>query len=127
VAKQLQLSLTNTGMIDHGLKANMQIDASIDRDGGSLEYCRLHDITIQLWLPFQNGFYEGVSLDNERFPELNRATDALAKEKGVLNSAVAIAWLLRHPAKMRPVMGTTNAGRPKSIARGCEVEMTHQE
>jgi len=127
VANQLQLSLTNTGMIDSGINVNMEIDRSIDRDGGILEYCRLHDITIQPWSPFQYGFFAGVFLDNDKFPELNRVIDALAEEKGVTNTAVAIAWLLRHPAKMQPIIGTTNATRVRDIAQASAVEMTRKE
>jgi predicted oxidoreductase len=127
IANQLQLSLTNTGMIDSGINVNMQIDRSIDRDGGILEYCRLHDITIQPWSPFLYGFFEGVFLDNAKFPELNQAIDALAEEKGVANTAIAIAWLLHHPAKMQPIVGTTNPGRLRDIARASAIEMTRQE
>jgi predicted oxidoreductase len=127
VANQLQLSLTNTGMIDSGFNVNMKIDRSIDRDGGILEYCRLHDITIQPWSPFQYGFFEGVFLDNDAFPDLNRAIDVLAEEKGVTNTAVAIAWLLRHPAKMQPIVGTTNPRRVRDIAQASVVEMTRKE
>ncbi|MCX6041032.1 MAG: aldo/keto reductase, partial [Caldilinea sp.] len=89
IANQLQLSLTNTGMIDAGFNVNMEIDPSIVRDGGILEYCRLHDITIQPWSPFQYGFFEGVFLGNDKFPELNRVIDAMAADKGVTNSAIA--------------------------------------
>src|ERR1051325_966883 len=71
VANQLQFSLTNTGMIDSGLNVNMEIDAGVNRDGGVLEYCRLKDITIQAWSPFQYGFFEGTFLGNAKFPELN--------------------------------------------------------
>lgn len=127
VANQLQLSITNTGMIDSGINVNMEIDRSIVRDGGVLEYCRLHDITIQPWSPFQYGFFEGVFLDNEKFPELNEAIDELAEEKDVTNTAIAIAWLLRHPAKMQPVIGTTNPQRVRDIAEASGVEMTRQE
>jgi predicted oxidoreductase len=127
IANQLQLSLTNTGMIDRGINVNMQIDRSVDRDGGILEFCRLHDITIQPWSPFQYGFFEGVFLDNDRFPELNRTIDGLAEEKGVTNSAIAIAWLLRHPAKMQPIIGTTNADRVRDIARASGIAMTRRE
>lgn len=127
IANQLQLSLTNTGMIDSGINVNMQIDRSIDRDGGILEYCRLHDITIQPWSPFQYGFFEGVFLDNDKFPKLNQTIDELAEEYGVTNNAVAIAWLLRHPAKMQPILGTTNPKRIRDIAQASTVEMTRKE
>ncbi|MBU6350725.1 MAG: aldo/keto reductase [Chloroflexi bacterium] len=127
IANQLQLSLTNTGMIDAGFNVNMEIDPSIVRDGGILEYCRLHDITIQPWSPFQYGFFEGVFLGNDKFPELNGAIDAMAAAKGVTNSAIAVAWLLRHPAKMQPILGTTQPQRVREIAQAAQVEMTREE
>ncbi len=127
VANQLQLSLTNTGMIDAGLNVNMQIDPSVNRDGGVLEYCRLKDITIQPWSPFQFGFFEGVFLGNPKFPELNAKIDELAAKYGVKDTAIAIAWLLRHPAGMQPIVGTTNAARLKDICRAADVTLTRPE
>ncbi|MCB9118737.1 MAG: aldo/keto reductase family oxidoreductase [Caldilineaceae bacterium] len=124
---QLQFSITNTGMIDAGINVNMEIDPSIDRDGSILDYCRLHEITIQPWSPFQYGFFEGVFLDNDKFPELNRAIDALAAAKGVTNSAIAIAWILRHPAKMQPIVGTTKPERVKEICKASDITLTRQE
>src|SRR5215510_13163925 len=81
IFNQLQFSITNTGMIDQGINVNMEIDASIDRDGGILDYCRLKDITIQPWSPFLYGFFEGVFLDNDKFPELNRVINSMAAAK----------------------------------------------
>jgi predicted oxidoreductase len=127
ITNQLQLSLTNTGMIDSGFNVNMEIDPYIVRDGGILEYCRLHDMTIQPWSPFQYGFFDGVFLDNPKFPELNTVIEKQAAEKGVKKTAIAIAWLLRHPAGMQPIIGTTNPGRVRDIAEASGVEMTRQE
>ncbi len=117
---QLQFSINNTGMIDAGIQVNMQTNASINRDGSILDYCRMKDITIQPWSPFQYGFFEGVFLDNEKFPELNKTIDALAAAKGVTNTAIAIAWILRHPARMQPIVGTTNPGRVKDVCKASE-------
>jgi len=127
IINQLQLSITNTGMIDKGFNVNMEIDPSIDRDGSILDYCRLKEITIQPWSPFQYGFFEGVFLDNEKFPELNRKIDEIALSRGVKNTAIAIAWLLRHPAHMQPVIGTTNPGRVRDICKASDVKLTRQE
>jgi len=127
IANQLQLSITNTGMIDAGLNVNMQIDPSIVRDGSILDYCRLKNITIQAWSPFQYGFFEGVFLDNDKFPELNQKIDDIAAAKGVTNSAIAVAWILRHPAKIQTIVGTTNASRLKDICKASGVELTRQE
>lgn len=124
---QLQFSITNTGMVDAGINVNMKNDPSIDRDGGILDYCRLKDITIQPWSPFQYGFFEGTFLNNAKFPELNKTIDAMAAVKGVANTAIAIAWILRHPARMQPIVGTTNPGRLKDICKASNVVMTRPE
>jgi predicted oxidoreductase len=124
---QLQLSITNTGMIDAGINVNMQINHSVDRDGSILDYCRLNDITIQPWSPFQYGFFEGAFLDNPKFPELNKTINAIAGDKGVTNTAIAIAWLLRHPAHMQPIIGTTNPQRVKDSCQASGVTLTRQE
>jgi predicted oxidoreductase len=127
VINQLQLSITNSGMIDAGINVNMENPPSIDHDGSILDYCRLNDITIQPWSPFQYGFFEGVFLDNDQFPELNQTINKVAANYGVKNTAIAIAWLLRHPAHMQPIVGTTNAGRVRDIAKASDVKLTRRE
>jgi predicted oxidoreductase len=127
VANQLQLSVTNATMISNGINVNMENDSAIDRDGSVLDYCRLHDITIQPWSPFQYGFFEGVFLDNPKFPELNRKIDEIAANHGVTNTTIAIAWLLRHPAKMQPVTGTMNIDRLRDCCRASEVRLSREE
>lgn len=124
---QLQLSITNTSMIDHGISVNTQGDAAIDRDGGILDFCRLERITIQAWSPFQFGFFEGVFLDNPKFPELNETLDRLAKEYEITKTGLAIAWIQRHPAKIQSVLGTTNPGRVKEVAAACEIELSRAD
>ena len=127
IINQLQLSITNTGMIDSGINVNTKFEGSIDHDGSILEYCRLKNITIQAWSPFQYGFFDGVFLNNEKFPELNKKIDELAEIKSVPNSAIAIAWILRHPAKIQPIVGTTNYKRLKDICKASQITLTRQE
>ena len=127
VANQLQLSITNATMISNGINVNMENDRAVDRDGSILDYCRLHDITIQPWSPFQYGFFEGVFLGNAKFPELNRAIDEVAVQHGVSNTTIALAWLLRHPARMQPVTGTTNVERLTDCCRAADVTLSRDE
>ena len=127
LVNQLHLSLCHTGMIDSGLNVNMQIDRARDLDGSVLEYCRLNQVTIQAWSPFQYGFFEGVFIGNEKFPELNKALERLAEQYNVTPSAIAIAWILRHPAKIQAILGTTNVQRVKDICKASEVELTRME
>ncbi|MGL4648306.1 MAG: aldo/keto reductase [Caldilineaceae bacterium] len=127
VANQLQLSITNATMISNGVNVNMENAAAVDRDGSVLDYCRLHNITVQPWSPFQYGFFEGVFLDNPKFPELNARVDEIALKYGVANTAIAIAWLLRHPAHMQPVTGTMNLGRLADCCAAADVHLTRAE
>lgn len=127
IINQLQLSLTNTTMIDAGFNVNMENNPAIVRDGSILEFCRLEDITIQAWSPFQYGFFEGVFLNNDKFPHLNKKIDEIAKAKNVSNSAIAVAWILRHPAKIQTIIGTTNVNRLKEICKASDVSLSKQE
>jgi len=127
VANQLQLSITNATMISAGINVNMENDAAVNRDGSVLDFCRLHDITIQPWSPFQYGFFERVFLGSDKFPELNRKLDEIAGRYGVSTTTIAIAWLLRHPARMQPVIGTMNIQRLKDCCRASEIELTREE
>lgn len=127
VANQLQLSITNATMISNGVNVNMENESAVGRDGSVLDYCRLNDITIQPWSPFQYGFFEGVFLGSDKFPELNKAIDAIAAKYEVSNTTIAVAWLLRHPANMQPVIGTMNIARFQDCCRATEIHLTRQE
>ena len=127
IFNQLQFSLMHTGMVDQGIYVNMKCPQSVDHDGSILDYCRLNDITIQAWSPFQYGFFEGVFLGNKKFPELNAAIDIIAEKYDVPAEAVTVAWILRHPAKMQVVTGTTKIKRLQACFKASTFELTHSE
>ncbi|ARU50247.1 aldo/keto reductase [Cellulosimicrobium cellulans] len=128
VANQLQLSITHAPVVAQGVAANMQgLDQSISRDGGVLDYCRLHDITVQAWSPFQAGFFTGVFLGSPEYPELNAVIDRLAARYDVPPIAIATAWITRHPARMQVVLGTTSPERVAGAALGSDVPLTRAE
>lgn len=127
IVNQLQFSPTNTGMINGGLNVNMENDASIDRDNSVMDFCRLHDISVQAWSPFQYGFFEGAYLNNKKFPELNEKINEIANTRNVTNSAIATAWILRHPARIQPVVGTMNVKRLKDICQASGIRLTRPE
>ncbi len=127
VANQLQLSITNATMISQGHHVNMLDDFAVNRDGSVLDYCRLHDITIQPWSPFQFGKFEGVFLGHEKFEKLNAKIDEIALKYQVSNTTIAMAWLLRHPADMQPVTGTMNIDRLKDCVKAAGIRLTRDE
>lgn len=124
---QLQFGLMCTGLVDHALSTNTEFPHAADRDGEVLDYCRLMGVTIQAWSPFQYGFFEGVFLDNPQFPELNAKLKELSEKYGVSPQALATAWILRHPAGMQVITGTTNAQRLADICTGCEVDLSRED
>ena len=126
-ANQVQFSPCHTPMIDAILQTNMKWDGSTMRDGGILEYCRMNDIAVQAWSTMQYGFFEGVYLNNERFPDLNRVLYRIAGEQNTNATAVALAWILRYPGKTQAVIGTTNPGRVQESARACDVVLSRKE
>ncbi len=128
VANQVQLSITHAPIITQGVATNMAaLEQSISRDLGVLDYCRLNDMTIQAWSPFQAGFFTGVFLGNPEFPELNAVIDRLAAKYGVPAEGIATAWITRHPANMQVVLGTTSPERVTAAALGADVQLTRPE
>lgn len=129
VANQLQLSITHEPIIAQGVAANMVAESqSVTLDGGGIvDYCRLNDITIQAWSPFQAGFFNGVFLGSPDYPELNAAIDRMAATYDVSPMAIATAWITRHPAHMQVVLGTTTPDRVTQAAAGSDLPLTRAE
>lgn len=127
IVNQLQFGLKHTEMIDKGFQVNMNWKGAFDRDGSILDYCRLHNMTIQAWSPFQYGYFEGVYIDHPEFPELNEALQNIADAKEVTKSAVAISWILRHPAKIQPIIGSMNPNRIIHISEAANIDLTKEE
>ncbi len=129
VANQLQLSITHSPIVAQGVAANMAgEDQSLTIDGGGIvDYCRLNDITVQAWSPFQAGFFNGVFLGSPDYPELNASIDRLAAKYDVPAIAIATAWITRHPAQMQVVLGTTNPERVTGAAAGSDIPLTRAE
>ncbi|WP_418276057.1 aldo/keto reductase [Isoptericola jiangsuensis] len=129
VANQLQLSITHAPIVAQGVATNMAgEEQALTLDGGGiLDYCRLHDITVQAWSPFQAGFFTGVFLGSQDYPELNAVIDRLAARYDVPPIAIAVAWITRHPAQMQVVLGTTTPERVEGAAQGSDVPLTRAE
>ena len=125
---QLQFSLPQSCMVSSGLEVNMETPGAIDRDGGVLDYCRLHDITVQAWSPFQYGFFQGPFVGNrETYPELNRVLDELSEIYNATPTAIAAAWIFRHSANIQLVAGTTSKDRMAQIIQGSEIRLERSE
>ena len=127
VIDQLQFGLGHTVLVDAGLNVNMKNEESVNRDDSTLDYCRLNDITIQAWSPLQFGFIKGHFMGNPDFEGLNRKLEELGEAYGITATAMAIAWILRHSAKIQPIVGSVNSERMHDIAKAADVTITRKE
>lgn len=129
VINQVQLSVLHCPSIDAEVCFNVcDDDMAIDREGGMIDFHRLHDITMQPWCPLQGSSWrDGSFIDNPKFEKLNAVLARIAADRGVKKSAVAIAWLLRHPAKMQPIIGTTSIEHLRENCDAVKVKLTRQE
>ena len=127
VANQVQFSIPVSNLVANGMEVNMETPGSVDHDGSLLDYCRLHDITLQAWSPFQYGMFEGIFIGNEKFPELNKVLDRLAEKYGVTQNAIAVAWIMRHPAGIQTIVGSTNLKRIQDISKASDIVLSREE
>ena len=124
---QLQLSAAFTPGFESGFHVNMEDGQAAMRDGSIFEYCKLHDVVIQAWSVLQFGYFKGNFVGNEKFQALNQVLDRLAIKYGVTSSTIAISWILRYPAKMQAVVGTTNPKHLREVSQVANFSLTRKE
>ena len=129
IVNQIEFNVAHAPLLDMGVLANQLRPGPYSYGEGTVEYCRLHDITIQAWSPLAKGFLTGKPLKapDERMDKAGALVAEIAKEKGVSPEAILVAWLLRHPARMQVIIGSTNPERMRGACRGDEVQLTREE
>ena len=123
----VQFSIPVSNLVANGIEVNMETPGSIDHDGSLLDYCRLHDITLQAWSPFQMPAWKGCFLGSDEYPELNQKLRELAEKYHVSDTTIAAAWILRHPANMQLITGTASESRLREIIAACDIALTRKE
>jgi predicted oxidoreductase len=128
VVNQVEFNLIHTHLLDEGIVFN-QNSSRPTRNEGVMEYCRLHNITLQAWGPLAAGRLTGRPRpgDREHVQEAAKLVMQMAAEKGVSPEAILIAWILRHPARIQPLPGTTNPARIRAAAEAEQVHLTREE
>ena len=127
LVNQLQFSIPVSNLVANGMEVNMETKGAVDRDGSVLDYCRVNDITIQAWSPFQMPSWKGCFLGSNAYAELNKELEILAEQYGVSTTTIAAAWILRHPAKMQLVTGTASERRLGEITAAGEISLSREE
>ncbi len=128
ITNQVEFNLIHTQMLDEGILFN-QDNSRITRNEGVIEYCRLHNITLQAWAPLAAGRLAGIPRPNDS-PHIRKTAnlvEQMASEKGVRTEAILIAWILRHPAHIQPLPGTTNPERLRAACEAEHISLTREE
>lgn len=127
LVNQLQLSLTESTMISTGMETNTSNAGGINRDGYVLDFCRLNDITVQAWSPFQFGRIAGTFIGNPNFPKLNETINELSGKYNLTPGGIVTAWILRHPANIQMITGTMNLNHLKEIVDATDVRLSRED
>lgn len=100
---QVEFSLTQTNVINDG----------------TLDQAQIKKIDIQAWSPMGSFFRE----DNTQIKSLKPLVKDLAIKYGISENQLLLAWLLKHPVKLSPVIGTTNKERIGDSKKALQVDL----
>ena len=124
---QIQLSIVHSHLISEGLFVNMSDNEAISRSGGMIEYSMLNDISLQAWSPVMANWEDGCFIDNPKDEKLNQKLEELSLKYSVTKNAIAISWILRHPANIIPILGTTSIKHLLEMVKAKDIKLTKEE
>lgn len=127
ITNQMQLSLVHSLIIDSGINVNMKNEFAANTDGSIIDYARLNNITLQAWSPLQASWEEGTFLENPSYEKLNDELSLLSEKYNVTKAAIAVAWILRHPAKIQAIVGTKSIKHLKEISMATKANLDRSE
>ena len=107
-----------------------KLDALMD---GTVDQCLIERITPMAWSPLAGGLIGGGAkrlLPSQEIYQPQKflpALEAIAKARGTTRTVIALAWLLKHPSKIQPIIGSTNPERIREAAKAPEVDLSREE
>lgn len=86
---------------------------------GTFDDCIIHNRTAMAWSPLGSYFRN----DNKRRKRIKKVLKRLKKKYEADSSQILLAWILNHPSKVHPVVGTTNKERLKASVGATEIDL----
>jgi predicted oxidoreductase len=128
VVNQLEMSLHRRDWLEAGVLVNTAEAAGNGFPLGTLEHCREHGVALQAWGPLAQGRYTGRP-ETEADDDAAQLVASLAAAKGTTPETVVLWWLQRHPARIAPVIGSTNPDRIRACRDAVTgpPRLTHEE
>ena len=126
LVNQVELSLMHAELIARTARFNSAADRA--SASGTLDYCVRNEIRVQAWSPVAGGdlFAPGTDAP-QSVKRTSSLVHELAEHYDTNASAIVLAWLLRHPAGIQPVVGTTNADRLRQSAEADRIDLTRED
>ena len=128
VANQIELGLGALAWLEEGVTVGQGAAAEVGFTAGTLEYCRASGVQLQAWGPLSQGRFSRAPEDAA--PAERSTASVVAEMAGryaVPPEAIVLAFLLRHPARIQPVLGTTDPARIAACARALEIELARED
>ncbi|MGB0359925.1 MAG: aldo/keto reductase, partial [Endozoicomonas sp.] len=129
IVNQLEMSLSHLDWINEGVVFNYPDSAEVSFTPGTIEYCRTYNVQLQAWGCLSKGLFSGKNI--ESVSEAVHATALLVKqlanELDVSREAIVLAWLMRHPAGIQPVIGTTNGDRIRACQQAENIQLSRDQ
>lgn len=128
VCNQLELSLNHLGVIDQSVIGNVAGEANYNLAAGTIEHCQLNDIQVQSWGSLGQGLFSGRDLAGQAEHIIATATLVanLAEQYQVSKEAIVLAFLLRLPFNVQPVIGTVSPERIRACQQAVDVSLSRE-
>ncbi|GAB5379516.1 MAG: aldo/keto reductase [Aliiglaciecola sp.] len=128
IANQIELHLMHLDFLDDVVLSNNVQGKDLSFTSGTFEYCRMNNIQIQAWGSLCQGMLSGrdVSSQPEHIQRTAELVGKLAAEYQSSKEAILLAFLMRHPAGIQPIIGSTNPARIAASAQATNVTLTRE-
>jgi len=129
IVNQIELSLTNLHWLEEGIYAGNPDGAHINFTSGTIEYTRANNMQIQSWGSLSQGLFCGrdVSDKSTKTQQTAKYIKTLSEEHNTSLEAIVLAWILRHPANIQPVIGSTNVDRISACIHALSITLSREQ
>jgi len=128
LVNQVEMSLSHLAWIEEGVTSGNSGESAVNYAAGTLEYCRKNKVQLQSWGCLSQGLFTGRDVSKEPV-HIQQTADLVAKlaaEYQVSKEALVLSWLMRHPANIQPIIGTTNVDRIKACAQFSNINLSRE-
>jgi predicted oxidoreductase len=129
IANQLQMSLQHADFVEESITTNMKDACNSGFPRGTMEFCEQQNIQLQAWSPLAKGIFTGNPRHEPTLTELATAKllTQLSNRYSSNPNAILLAWLLKHPVNIQPVIGTSDVKRIVECAQASKVNLSRED